>query len=795
MPKSTKSDQADTVLVRKLARTIEETTRTARFCLDGGMPGADPGLEIPGLGPVALPLKRGMAAKLVARCRVAPYGKGTETLVDTRVRRTFELDPEEFRLADAWNSRIADVTRTVAEGLGLPADRLEARLYKLLVYEKGGFFLPHRDSEKHDRMVASLIVVLPNPFEGGRLVVQHGSARRDLDFKEAAAGAEPRFAAFYADCEHEVKSVTRGVRLCLAYNLVLRAGRTKAKTKAGTSSKGPVDVLARSIESWVAKHPAQPLVFALEHHYTERGLSLDLLKGADRRLAALVPSAAKQADCHVFLAQVSRHLSQYADDGSFGRSYGRYGRYGRYDDDDDEDDDDNLEDLEIGETYDDDLEGADWVSLDRKKQPWGRLPLDLEAIIASTPIDAWTPTSQEYEGYTGNAGNTLDRWYHRSALVVWRSDHHFEVVARGGAAACIPLFHSMLARLSKAPAKKRDAARDDCIRLARAIIAKWPPRSPQWWRPAASEKEPYDDFARDLPALHDRETIRLFLAKLVEQDSTLEIDSLVVSACREFGWTAFADELRTLLAAPAERGRTSELALRNVEWLSAFCCEKSKDPEKAALASELCTLAAERFCASKPERIDRRYQRGATVAESSLPSLLRALLAAGRDEDLARVLQVIEQSPDAFSLDHGQVPALLSLIPWSRKRFGKVPPRLAAWLAAVRRRLEAATARRPQPPTDWARPAELSCECEYCKQLREFLADPASEVGRIAAREDRRRHLTHVISDDRCDVKTREERKGSPYSLVLTKTTGSFERAVQRFEADCRLLESLPADS
>jgi hypothetical protein len=36
------------------------------------------------------------------------------------------------------------------------------------VYEKGGFFLPHRDSEKHDRMVASLIVVLPNPFEGGR---------------------------------------------------------------------------------------------------------------------------------------------------------------------------------------------------------------------------------------------------------------------------------------------------------------------------------------------------------------------------------------------------------------------------------------------------------------------------------------------------------------------------------------------------------------------------------------------------------------------------------------------------
>ena len=108
-----------------------------------------------------------MAKELIASCRVAPYGKGTQTLVNTKVRNTFELDPEMFRLGEAWNTAIADAMRPVAEQLGLPAEQLEARLYKLLVYEKGGFFLPHRDSEKHDRMVASMIVVLPNPFEGG----------------------------------------------------------------------------------------------------------------------------------------------------------------------------------------------------------------------------------------------------------------------------------------------------------------------------------------------------------------------------------------------------------------------------------------------------------------------------------------------------------------------------------------------------------------------------------------------------------------------------------------------------
>lgn len=63
-------------------------------------------------------------------CRTAPHGKGTRTLVDTKVRKTFELDPKKFVLGDEWQAAIADVTQTVAERLGLPADRLESRLYK-----------------------------------------------------------------------------------------------------------------------------------------------------------------------------------------------------------------------------------------------------------------------------------------------------------------------------------------------------------------------------------------------------------------------------------------------------------------------------------------------------------------------------------------------------------------------------------------------------------------------------------------------------------------------------------------
>jgi len=287
----------------------------------------------------------------------------------------------------------------------------------------------------------------------------------------------------------------------------------------------------------------------------------------------------------------------------------------------------------------------------------------------------------------------------------------------------------------------------------------------------------------------------MFLAKLAEQDQTLKLSPFVLSACREFGWGAFARELKRLIASRTDGSNPQEIPFRDVEWLSAFCCDPTADPEKSAVARDLCALAAGRFCEPRPSYDTFHRRRGASVSERSLPLLLKALTVGGRDEDLSRVLRFVERSPEAFSLDDCQVPALKSLIPWSRRQFGSVPPQLAGWLTAVRHRLELATARKPTPPTDWARPADLACDCQCCAQLKAFLADPGDEVGRIPAREDLRQHLIGIMNRHQCDVKHTLERKGSPYSLVLTKTTGSFDRALKRYEADCRLLSELPSAS
>ncbi len=541
-------------------------------------------------------------------------------------------------------------------------------------------------------------------------------------------------------------------------------------------------MLAESIGSWVGTQPAKPLVFALEHHYTQRGLSLDLLKGGDRQLADLVAAAAEKTDCIVHLAQVSRHLLQFADDGSFERSYSRGYRAPR-------------RVLEIGETYEDELSGTQWTDIRGKKQPWGNIAFDLSAIVASAPIDDWKPTSEEFEGYTGNAGNTLDRWYHRSVIVVWQREHHFDVVASSGETDSVPLFCSMAAKLAKTPKKRLEAACADCIRFARAIVAAGPHQTTGFGHPASQEQSPNDDFLEHLLTLHDRDTIARFLSKLADWDNTPPLHSFVVAACRAFGWNAFAQELKRLISSRSDTNGRQEIAFRDIDWLSAFCCDKTADPDKSALAHELCALAVARFCEPRPPRptyYAPHRRRETSVSETSLPLLLMALAANGRDKDLSHVIHFVQQSPDEFSLDDCQVSCLKSLIPWSQKQFGSVHPQLASWLVTVRQQLESAVARQPVRPTDWVRPADVACTCPYCARLKAFLADPANEVGRIPAPEAARQHLIGVIARHQCDVKHAVERKGSPYSLVLTKTSGSFERAVKGFEANRRLLSELP---
>ena len=137
--------------------------RTGDICASADRDLVLPGTEVDGIGTVGLPPPESQPRDLVQLCRQASYGKGTETIVDVNVRRVWEMDPEQFALTSPnWEELIQSILEETKEKLGLQDSTISAHFYKLLLYEKGSIFLPHRDGEKLNGMVATLVVALPS---------------------------------------------------------------------------------------------------------------------------------------------------------------------------------------------------------------------------------------------------------------------------------------------------------------------------------------------------------------------------------------------------------------------------------------------------------------------------------------------------------------------------------------------------------------------------------------------------------------------------------------------------------
>ena len=227
---------------QRLVQALAKIDRPGSFCVSGSAPFVLPGLEVDPLGPIRFPLSPQQAKQLKKLCEPSPYGQGTETLVDPKVRKTWQLMPDQFRLTNPqWDEFLAQTVQTVQQDLGLAKQKLTSHLYNLLLYEPGSFFLPHRDGEKIDRMVASLVIVLPSAYEGGELVVRHEGQEQTIGSSEVDDRFRLRYAAFYADCEHEIRPVRKGYRLCLVYNLTLAKSKKPlgAPRALNTSRRSP----------------------------------------------------------------------------------------------------------------------------------------------------------------------------------------------------------------------------------------------------------------------------------------------------------------------------------------------------------------------------------------------------------------------------------------------------------------------------------------------------------------------------------------------------------------------------
>lgn len=263
--------------------------------------------------PIALPIvSKEQANELISQCSKAPFGKGEETIYDDKVRNSWQLSPSQFRISNKnWNVMLNELMNgELKRGLGINENvKIKCSLYKLLLYEEGGHFEFHRDTEKEDQMFATLVIQLPSVYKGGNIIVKHGSNEEVYDLSNESSYT-PFYFSFYCDCKHKVDVVTSGYRTCLIYNVCYVSGSKPIIT----DNTSLVTTFNEIVNNWSLSTPI--LCYLLGHKYSKAGLSFDCLKGSDTKILQLIRQYnAKHSEqgIEVFLAMMTKTESGYGD--------------------------------------------------------------------------------------------------------------------------------------------------------------------------------------------------------------------------------------------------------------------------------------------------------------------------------------------------------------------------------------------------------------------------------------------------------------------------------------------------
>ena len=255
---------------------------------------------------------------IIPKATQAPFGRGEDTVVDRNVRDTWQLEPSQISFDNPhWHSGLQEVVREAAVGLGVDPLNVEAKLYKVLFYQKGGHFAKHRDTEKHKNMFATLSVTLPSIFDGGTIKATFHGDSKIFAFPESTP-FQCYYATHYADVEHEDEPIHFGTRLAVVYSLCW-SGQTPMPAPDMKDQKKRASQTATTN---LFQDTRDLVVFQLAHQYTERSLEsrgCDALKGIDAKVLEALRSLEKNLSFRVALVEqrATENGSGYDDyDGS-----------------------------------------------------------------------------------------------------------------------------------------------------------------------------------------------------------------------------------------------------------------------------------------------------------------------------------------------------------------------------------------------------------------------------------------------------------------------------------------------
>jgi hypothetical protein len=735
----------------QLFNILSEIKGSGSFISNDIKPFLFSGLEINGIDEIGFPINAIQIKDIIKVAHKAPFGKGSQTVLDPTVRSAWEIDASEITFTNPeWKQFIASIIEKVKPDLGIEKHSVSANLYKLLIYEEGGFFLAHKDSEKEKGMFGTLIIGLPSKHTGGELCVRFDGREEIVDFSEPSSQYKIPYAAFYADCEHEIKPITSGYRVCLVYNLV----QAKSNEKIQLSHlSGHIERLVKIIKT-CEEDKDIPKIVLLGHQYTPSNFTMQALKLNDRPKAEALLQAAENAGFYAKLGLVTSYQS-----GELEVEYNNSSRYGRrrsYYDDEFDNDDELAENGTMGEVYDESLEIEHWM--EEGIPPLRNISFEKEDLISEIILNEGEPEEKQAEGYTGNAGMEMRYWYHYGAVIFWPKKYQYDMLISLSTANKLEWIEYYNQQWSEIKPSE--------ITIIKKLVEEGFSNN--------DEKVDFTPFVQLLINLNDEQ---YFIKKgkqiLVQIFKMIRIDTWI-QLLETYPIHHFEEVFETV----AKRQKKS-VTNHIFEVLLRLNFSENVD-SKAFVSNQFKQISV---YLSELKLVEKEAKSKKVLRNVLLLSMLKPTDEAWLNDTSSAFTQVLTRS----YVNEVLIGEILSTDSYKKSELAK--QLLEAGKVDLVQRIN----NKPQPPADWSR--SMPQYREYHKKvwaiLKDFIESPTQQFFDYTKVQAERSEMESAVGSVTIDLRMETIKKGSPHTLRLIKTQAAYEKDLANWRIDVSLLEDV----
>lgn len=450
--------------------------------------------------------------------------------------------------------------------------------------------------------------------------------------------------------------------------------------------------------------------------------------------------------------------------------YNPYSDYrGHYNDDDEEE-----QDLDATELIDSSTVLKHWIDRDNN-------PLNYRECLVSNKELGWTkannelkPFQSEHEGFMGNYGNTLDRWYHRAAIILWQKQDHYPILFEMNPERVLNELLEMIRKKSNETIVSR---------IITSLLPCWSNYIQQH-----SQSKSHSTVFKLALYLNNPSLAQSMLFDFNMAILTPERAALFLNLQDAYGTPWCLKILKAWTKTKSSWGEDSKC-----KDIFATIKTFSSHQNHQALTSFLLSYQLEQIITEailgKKEASRADLLEGLNKRMKEIKDFIKACLIVNNNAAyiklLNHLLAHLELYPAIELVDS------IHLLKENLKTDSLKKWHYQKLFNYVHHKLENEKRQGLRKVDDWSIHEVPSCDCQDCGTLTDFLKSKKINILTWPLGKERRKHLHRIIDDLNVPVSHQTEYTGSPHKLILKKTAKLHQEASLRFDRLKKALNQL----